>query len=100
MADIYICKVHYCKVHYSDDNTISKVKVKFRKLKYCEEFELPTPFIIGLLKTEKLSIKTLIYNNNPIIGTEGDNVTLYGDKFITTDGNGKETDNLENLPRF
>ena len=51
-----------------------------------------------MLNTGKLSIKTRIYKNGKWI--DGDDVSLYGDKFITTDGNGKKTDNLGNLPKF
>lgn len=90
-ADIYICEVKY------EGNAISQVKVKFQKSTLAKTFELPIAFIVALLKTEKLSIKTLIKDGSRWI--TGDDVILY-DKFITTDGNGKETDNLGNLPRF
>lgn len=91
--DIYIYKVKY-----DDNNAIARLKVKFTKPSLSKEFNLSRDLIVSMLNTGKLSIKTRIYKNGKWI--DGDDVSLYGDKFITTDGNGKKTDNLGNLPKF
>ena len=91
-ADIYIYKVKYDE----DRNVISSVKVKFTSDGSC--FNLSRKLIVALLKTEKLSIKTRIQKNDKWV--TGDDVVLYDDEFITTAGNGRRSDNLENLPEF
>ena len=91
-ADIYIYKVKYDE----DRNVISRVKVEFTS--DGSMFNLPRKLIVSLLKTEKLSIKTGTKKNSTWI--TGDDVVLYNDKFITTAGNKRKSDNLENLPEF
>ena len=91
-ADIYIYKVKYDEDH----NVISSVKVKFTSDD--SWFNLSRKLIVSLLKTEKLSIKTRIKKNDK--WTTGDDVVLYNDEFITTAGNKRKSDNLENLPEF
>ena len=90
--DIYIYKVKYDE----DRNVISSVKVKFTS--DGSMFSLSRELIVSLLKTEKLSIKTRIQKNDKWV--TGDDVVLYDDEFITTAGNGRRSDNLENLPEF
>jgi len=90
--DIYIYKVKYDE----DRNVISSVKVKFTS--DGSMFSLSRELIVSLLKTEKLSIKTGTKKNGTWI--TGDDVVLYNDEFITTAGNKRKSDNLENLPEF
>ena len=90
--DIYIYKVKYDE----DRNVISSVKVKFTS--DGSMFSLSRELIVSLLKTEKLSIKTRIQKNDKWV--TGDDVVLYDDEFITTAGNDRRSDNLENLPEF
>jgi hypothetical protein len=92
-ADIYIYKVKYDE----DGNAISQVKIAFTT-DLSQKFNVPRKMIVALLKTEKLSIKTCIQKNDKWV--TGDDVVLYDDEFITTAGNGRRSDNLENLPEF
>lgn len=92
-ADIYIYKVKYDE----DGNAISQVRIAFTT-NLSQKFNVPRELIVGLLKTEKLSIKTRIKKNDKWV--TGDDVVLYDNEFITTAGNGRRSDNLENLPEF
>lgn len=92
-ADIYIYKVKYDE----NSNAISQVKIAFTT-DLSQEFNVSRELIVSLLKTEKLSIKTCIQRNDQWL--TGDDVVLYDNEFITTAGNGRRTDNLENLPEF
>lgn len=91
-ADIYIYKVQYDE----DKNSISRVRVEFTS--DGSTFNLSRALIVSLLKTEKLSIKTGTKRNGKWV--TGDDVVLYDDEFITTAGNKRRSDNLENLPEF
>ncbi|HDR0626031.1 TPA: DUF3892 domain-containing protein [Pasteurella multocida] len=90
--DIYIYEVQYDE----DKRAISHVKVEFTS--DSSTFKLSRKLIVSLLKTEKLSIKTGTKRHGKWV--TGDDVVLYDDKFITTAGNGRRSDNLENLPEF
>ncbi|MFZ7235456.1 DUF3892 domain-containing protein, partial [Avibacterium gallinarum] len=92
-ADIYIYKVKYDE----DGNAISQVKIAFTT-DLSQKLNVSRKLIVALLKTEKLSIKTRIQKNDKWV--TGDDVVLYDDEFITTAGNGRRSDNLENLPEF
>lgn len=92
-ADIYIYKVRYDE----NSNVISEVKIAFAS-NLAQKLTVERELIVGLLKTGKLSIKTRINKDNKWI--VGDDVVLYADEFITTAGNSKRFDNLENLPEF
>ena len=91
--DINIYKVKYDE----DGNAISQVKIAFTT-DLSQKFNVSRKLIVALLKTEKLSIKTCIQKNDKWV--TGDDVVLYDDEFITTAGNGRRSDNLENLPEF
>ena len=92
-ADIYIYKVKYDE----NSNAISQVKIAFTT-DLSLQFNVSRKLIVALLKTEKLSIKTRIQKNDKWV--TGDDVVLYYNEFITTAGNGRRSDNLENLPEF
>ena len=92
-ADIYIYKVKYDE----EGNAISQVRIAFTT-NLSQKCNVPRELIVGLLKTEKLSIKTRIKKNDKWV--TGDDVVLYDNEFITTAGNGRRSDNLENLPEF
>ncbi|HDR1062874.1 DUF3892 domain-containing protein [Pasteurella multocida] len=90
--DIYIYKVQYDE----DKRAISHVKAEFTS--DSSTFKMPRELIVSLLKTKKLSIKTGTKRHGKWI--TGDDVVLYNDEFITTAGNSRKSDNLENLPEF
>ena len=92
-ADIYIYKVKYDE----NSNAISQVKIAFTT-DLSLQFNVSRKLIVALLKTEKLSIETRIQKNDKWV--TGDDVVLYDNEFITTAGNGRRSDNLENLPEF
>jgi len=56
-------------------------------------------FLVDLIRLGLVSFQTKTQDRD---GTwrDGDNVTIYDDKYLTTEGNGTERDNLGSLPTF
>ncbi|OCG08882.1 hypothetical protein A9G13_02130 [Gilliamella sp. wkB178] len=68
------------------------------------EKKVPRKFIVDLLKLKNKN-KHIIFYTSTFDEMEdgwnlGDEVTLYNDEFITTNGNRTTKDNLGNLPEF
>lgn len=92
------------KVSYDIDDVISEVEIRLHLYPITREAKIGPSrfvgreFIYDLLKTGKINIYTATLKND--LWTQGDKVGLYGDKYITTDGNKRTRDNLGNLPEF
>lgn len=93
-------------VRFRDSGEIDKLKVRLRNQPIKNELTLEDEriverlFIVDLLKTKKISFYTATFNKKTNKYSSGDEVVLYGNKFITTAGNATQKDNLESLPVF
>lgn len=101
--DFYITGVSY----NSDETEIKSVEVRLRlepitgmKEVSSDVRRVSRGFIYDLLRTEKIVFYTATYNSEKNTYQRGAEVIIYGKKYITTAGNKKEKDNLENLPQF
>ena len=56
-------------------------------------------FLVDLIRLELVSFRTKTQNRDGS-WSDGDKVTIYNDKYLTTEGNGTERDNLGSLPEF
>lgn len=98
-VDFYITKVLY-----NNNGVIDKVEIRLRSYPITGEYKVKSPrivsrdFIYDLLTTGKINISTAIIKNKS--WSCGDTVGIYGDRYITTDGNKTSRDNLGELPEF
>lgn len=96
MADFCITEVRYDKKH----DQIEWVRVR-------EELgddlvgpwrRVPRAFIVDLIRLGKVSFQTRTEERNK--WKRGASVVIYANKFLTTEGNRTEKDNLGELPEF
>ncbi|MDK7586222.1 DUF3892 domain-containing protein [Alcaligenes faecalis subsp. phenolicus] len=104
MAGLYIVAVRYSK---DDTPAIERVKARYLlqaadgSLKLDAEHELSVDNVRGILRAEKIVIRTATYNPKDKEWKAGNaDVGLYGDRYITTDANNATRDNLGELPEF
>lgn len=90
-----------------DKGVISLVKVKNvcnSGASFGPEITVPREFIVNLLQLKNKDKHIVFYTSTQARLTGkwniGDEVTLYNDEFITTNGNSTKKDNLGNLPEF
>ncbi len=97
--DFYITGVSYDK-----NNIIDEVEIRLRLFPITGKHQVEgrrivsRNFIYDLLRTKKLVIYTATFRDEK--WKKGDEVIIYGDRYITTAGNIVTRDNLENLPEL
>lgn len=98
MADFCITAVQY----NPDKKHIDLVQVREEKYggKVATESRLvQRAFLVDLIRLGLVSFQTKTKDRDGN-WRDGDKVTIYDDKYLTTKGNGTERDNLGSLPEF